>query len=524
MGIVISILMENLRQMPLCWAMALITWCGIIWLLTLYAWTQRRKKAQGNQTELTAQNVLYFGGPFLLILAIALSIVGIFVPAILVIAIIILLPFGLLIFGIVAFIDYLPDILQWIINHIGPLGEKILRFITHSPRLPLDKAARSAGTATTLLETFLARMPMLRTLTRHSSAWIFQVTGLNRQSILLSAASNNKIPLKRRQIGVTGLARLQDTQSLHRLACDPANHIEVRIQAVQALEALGDLNLAALAWHAIGRSQTDLVRRLDAAHNLTRLGHTKPAGQILCDYLSRVEGAHKFHILAARLLIETGGEQTNASRILKDYSTKTDPRLRLKAAAALCSLDQPAETHQPDSVAILQNIAADEQSSPSLRRVAVKALEHHACTASLIKLVEQTGLEHHLQRKVILALERLGKTGEASQAWKKIAQDIQAEPLLRVQAAEALGRLQTAKPAHELLMSLASEPAMQPQHLLEIARALLRLGFAEDSEVLLRQLADGLTSRDPVQRDAHQILRSIRSGHYEEWLKTNKRG
>ena len=524
MGEVLINAFKDICLAPACIIGFVIIWFIGIWLLTAYARHLRVKRAGENNTEVTTQNLLFASGPLLLIGALLLFLLAQVVPILLVVATVVVLVIGLPFLAIYTLADYMPDIIRWILDHLGKFGEKILGFITRSPRLPLDSAARSAGTATTLLETFLSRAPSLRTLTRHSSAWIFQVTGLNRQSILLTAASNNKIPLRRRLTGVTGLTRLKDAQGLHRLACDPANHIEVRVQAVQALEEMGDAERTAQAWHAIGRQHADIVRRLDAADNLIRLKQFDTAHQILHDYLSHVDGAPKFHILAARLLASTSGAQIDARRILKDYSQKNDPRLRLKAAAALCALDKPAETRQPDAVAILQNLAADRQGSLPLRQTAVKALEHHECTSSLEKLVNQPDLEHLLQRKVILALERLGQLKEASQAWEKLAQDANAEPLLRIQAAEAFGRLKDAESGHELLMSLAGETGMQPQHLLGIAQALLRLGISEDGEMLLRQLSDGLTSNDPVQKAARQTLESIRSGHYGDWLKVDQIG
>ncbi len=524
MGVFITDIWNTICILPACWGPLLIGWCGFFWALTAYARHKRVQRAAGNHTEIITQNLLFIASPLLVILAAILVLVASLVPIVIPAAVIVLAPLALVIFGILALIESLPEIKQWIIDHIGPWGEMILSFITGSPRRPIEKLASTAGNATTLLETFLSRAPSLRALTRHSSAWIFTVTGLDRQSILLTAASNNKISLNRRLTGVTGLTRLQDAQSLHRLACDPANHIEVRVQAAQALEEMGDAERTAQAWHAIGRQHTDLVRRLDAANNLIRLKQFDTARQILHDYLSHVDGAPKFHILAARLLASTSGAQIDARRILKDYSAKSDPRLRLKAAAALCALDQPAETRQPDYVAILQNLAADRQGSLPLRQTAVKALEHHQCTTSLEKLVNQPDLEHLLQRKVILALERLGQLKEASQAWEKLAQDTHAEPPLRIQAAEAFGRLKDAESGHELLMSLAGEPGTQPQHLLGIAQALLRLGISEDAEMLLRQLSDGLTSNDPVHKAARQTLESIRSGHYGDWLKVDHIG
>ena len=78
-----------------------------------------------------------------------------------------------------------------------------------------------------------------------------------------------------------------------------------------------------------------------------------------------VDGAQGLRIVMQIMpaVIPLGGEQAEAWRILKEYSEKRYPHLRLKAAAALCALerlDQPAETGQPAAAAILQNLVTME--------------------------------------------------------------------------------------------------------------------------------------------------------------------
>lgn len=488
-----------------------------IWILTWWAWHLRRQAARGNADEILTQNLLYLFAPLLLILALFLFLLAQVLPLILAILLVLALLPLLLLAPLILLIDYLPEIIQYILEHLGQLGERILTFITRSPNFPIRCLSDFWQKAIIRAKLFLSRHPRLGAPRRRLLRRLFSLLGLNSGAILLTAASNPRISLSGRIQAVHGLTRLGEVERLRQLARDPANPAALCVCAAQALESLGQNDQAAQAWHALAQLHEEAVYRLQAAQNLLRLGRMGMAIRVLSKYLSEAKEVPKFSIQAAKLL-GLAGETNQALPILQYFLSSSEPRLRLKAAEGLCALSQKnteADSTLTSAVETLKSLASDSQLTQSLRLTAIAVLEHYHCIQALSDLASQPEMEAKIIRQAARALQRLGKVQQAAKAWRNLAY-AQTIPLeLRLEAAEAFGTLTGNTEICFMLLKLAREESNSPQQNMQIAQTLHCLGNCQAAEILLCHLIENPDHDRQLHEEAQRALQRVRSTPHE---------
>jgi HEAT repeat protein len=110
------------------------------------------------------------------------------------------------------------------------------------------------------------------------------------------------------------------------------------------------------------------------------------------------------------------------------------------------------------------------------------------------------------------ALGRLGRTEEAAPILLTLAQQETVDPWVRVQAAEALGRLGRTEEAAPILLTLAQQETVNPWVRVQAAKALGNLGAATP-EILegLRALTENPSIPEPVRQAAQESLHRLQT-------------